>query len=89
MNYLDKDDKIETALKQGETEFTYTPNPVSWIKLFKFYNWDNPFNEILYFYKIEESILWAISFGTTNDDGYIVGSGKLNGKTRAFLLTPV
>lgn len=73
IDYFDKnDDTIEQALQRGETEFTYNPNPVPWVRLFKFYNWDTPYNEVLYFYEREEELLHAISFGTTNDGGYII-----------------
>lgn len=68
----DKDELINRALKRGETEFKYNPNPVPWIKLFKFYNWATPFREVLYFYERNEEELVALSFGNTNDGGYIV-----------------
>lgn len=48
-----------------KVEISWTPDSSMWIKLYRFYNFDNPYDMIFYFYERnkEDEILKAISFG--------------------------
>lgn len=54
---------IETA-PDDEREFIIHKDPSMWIRLYTYYNLDNMFDEILYFFKRDtrNEILYAVSF---------------------------
>lgn len=72
------DDKdIDNAPKDEKAFRLMNVEKALHVKLRTFYNWDNPFNEILYFYfrDTQEQKMMAVSFGWSDyskDDGYII-----------------
>lgn len=72
-------DDIDNA-PSDEKEFVIMKNdPSMWIKLGQFYNWDNPLEEILYFYDRDSSLeeIYAVSFGKADfsslkQDSYLI-----------------
>lgn len=62
---------------------SWTPDKSMWVKLHRFYNFDNPYDMIFYFYKRDrdEETLRAISFGFSD-----MGAGK---ESEAYVMEDV
>jgi hypothetical protein len=69
------DDDLERAIHYGETDLRIYPNSGGWVRLYTYYNWDNIFNEVLYFYEHnkKDEYYMAVSLGkiVPNKPGFL------------------